>query len=59
MPLEFPFVLSDCPEDTECTGPTLESDGKKGLGGAAYDTISEKAFSKPTFGGLPNGLRSR
>jgi hypothetical protein len=29
------------------------------LGGAAYNAASEKAFSKPFFGGLPYGLRRR
>jgi hypothetical protein len=59
MPLGCPFVLSECPEDMEWTDPALESDGKKSLGGAAYNITSEKAFSKPFFGGLPYGVRSR
>jgi len=52
-------VLSECPEDIEWTDPALESDGKKPLGGTAYNMTSEKAFSNPFFGGLPYGVRSR
>lgn len=49
-------MLSEPADETEWTEPPAESDGKKPLGGTAYNITSENALSIPFFGGLSYGL---
>jgi hypothetical protein len=59
MPVPFlrPVIPSEAPDDKEWTELQAESEGKKTLGGTAYNSTSDNAFSKPIFGGLSCGVR--